>query len=97
MAVKPIHREAYKKGLLQTKTFKVHGYAKKYVEYLKEQGIEATEIEANNIMRGIVLDYDKLNVIRKISGLEELQEGQVPVNVELESSEIADGLNFQSK
>jgi hypothetical protein len=96
MAIKPIHKEAYKLGFIQTKKMKVRGYAKLYVEHQKKQGINANEVQANNVMRGIVQDYQKLNVIRVISGLEELREGQMPTN-ELQSSEIANSYNFQSQ
>jgi arabinogalactan endo-1,4-beta-galactosidase len=96
MAVKPIHREAYKLAFHQTKKLKVRGYAKLYVEHMKNKGIKATEVQAYNVMRGILVDYEKLNVIRSISGLPTLLEGETPEN-EIVSSDIADGYNFQSQ
>jgi hypothetical protein len=96
MGVKPIHREAYRLGFIQTKKLKVRGYAKLYVEHLEKKGIQATEVQAYNVMRGILVDYEKLNVIREVSGLAPLWEGEIPEN-ELQSSEISDNFKFQSK
>jgi hypothetical protein len=95
MPIKKIHNHAYKKALEQTKEFKPYNYAKLYVAEFAKQNLHSTQSQAHAIISGIVKDYNRLNVIRKVSGLPELEEGQDPEPLMIVSNDLVNTLNLK--
>ena len=95
MPIKKIHIHAYTKALEQTKEFKPYNYAKLYVAEFAKNNLPVTQSQAHAIISGLVKDYNRLNVIRKVSGLPELEEGQEPEPLNFVSNDLVNSLNLK--